>query len=211
MLHELPTQPDRWDKIRRPFPWPEVIDYPECLFQRRSSRNFVQKPITEETLSALLESLCAPGFGNANEIYNKAQSICIGFLIGNAEALGPGFYLLDMKSQSIGLVTTGDFIEQMAHICLDQGWLANAALHFLFMANLKVLGDRWGPRGYRYAMMTAGRLGERLYLTAAAMGLGCCGIGAFYDMEAAELLDLGDQSRLLYLVAVGSAKSGLKS
>ncbi len=55
-------------------------------------------------------------------------------------------------------------------------------------------------------MLHSGRLGERLYLAATAMGLGCCGIGAFYDMEAAQLLKLKTGSKLLYLVAVGLVK-----
>jgi nitroreductase len=38
------------------------------------------------------------------------------------------------------------------------------------------------------------------------MGLGCCGIGALYDGEAAEMLELNQSSRLLYLVAVGNVK-----
>jgi SagB-type dehydrogenase family enzyme len=95
----------------------------------------------------------------------------------------------------------------MTRICLDQAWLAQAAVHFLFMSNLGQLDEQWGPRGYRYALMTAGRMGERLYLTATALGLGCCGIGAFYDQEAANLLDLNQDSRMLYLVAVGPVKS----
>jgi hypothetical protein len=40
-----------------------------------------------------------------------------------------------------------------------------------------------------------------------AMGLDCCGIGGFYDNEVAELLKLNQESRLLYLVAVGPIKS----
>jgi nitroreductase len=55
-------------------------------------------------------------------------------------------------------------------------------------------------------MMSAGRLGQRLYLAATALGLGCCGIGAFCDWEAADLLGLNRSSRLLYLVAVGKVK-----
>ena len=94
----------------------------------------------------------------------------------------------------------------MAQVCLDQMWLANAGLHFLFLTNLDTLDQTWGSRGYRYAMMSAGRLGERLYLMSSAFGLGCCGIGAFYDQEAAELLELDEGNYLLYLVAVGSIK-----
>ena len=55
-------------------------------------------------------------------------------------------------------------------------------------------------------MLTAGRLGQRLYVAAEAMGLGCCGIGALYDSEAMEMLGLNQTSRLLYLVAVGNVK-----
>jgi SagB-type dehydrogenase family enzyme len=75
------------------------------------------------------------------------------------------------------------------------------------MTNLRRLDQAWGSRGYRYAMMTAGRMGERLYLVAEALGLGCCGIGAFYDDEAAEALELNHESRLVYLVAVGAIKA----
>jgi SagB-type dehydrogenase family enzyme len=133
--------------------------------------------------------------------------MCTGFLAGNAEGFDPGLYLLETSSSSVGTVSSGFFTKRMARICLDQAWLANAAVHFLFMSDLNSVDQACGPRGYRYAMMTAGAMGERLYLMAAAMGLGCCGIGAFYDMEAAELLGLNSTSRLLYLVAVGPVKS----
>jgi nitroreductase len=54
--------------------------------------------------------------------------------------------------------------------------------------------------------MSAGRLGHRIYLAASSFGLGCCGIGAFYDNEAAALLELREASVMLYLVAVGPVK-----
>jgi SagB-type dehydrogenase family enzyme len=210
MLHEFCVQPDRWEKIKTPASWPEVMNYPESVFQRRSSRNFVREPITREALTALLDSLRAQSPGNTGETSKISRYICIGFLIGRAEGFARGFYLLNTESRSIGMAASGLFPDRMARACLDQAWLANAAVHFLFMTNLKVLDQLWGPRGYRYAMMTAGRMGERLYLATTAMGLGCCGIGAFYDMEAADLLVLNKESRLLYLVAAGPVKSGIK-
>jgi SagB-type dehydrogenase family enzyme len=133
--------------------------------------------------------------------------LAIGCLVGSAEGVEPGYYLLDPLQQQWGMVTGGMLTHPMARICLDQAWLTQAALHFLFITDIRKLEERWGPRGYRYALMTAGRLGERLYLTATALGLGCCGIGAFYDQEAAGLLGLNQDSRMLYLVAVGPVKS----
>ena len=58
-------------------------------------------------------------------------------------------------------------------------------------------------------MLTAGRLGQRIYLGATSLGLGCCGIGAFYDGEAATLLGLNQASAMLYLLAVGPVKRAL--
>ena len=207
MLSEIGPQPENWKKIRTPASWPEVISYPENVLRRRSSRNFVKAPITKEALAALFGSLCARSSGKSEEASKISNTLCVGFLIGNAGGSAPGFYLLDMRSQSIGMAASGTFTGHMAHTCLDQAWLSGAAVHFLFMSNLNKLDQRWGPRGYRYAMMTAGRLGQNLYLATTAMGLGCCGIGAFYDTEAADLLGLNRETRLLYLVAAGPVKS----
>ncbi|MBW2345404.1 MAG: SagB/ThcOx family dehydrogenase [Deltaproteobacteria bacterium] len=197
MIHELGLAADKGTRIYPPDPWPETLNYAETVSHRRSKRNFVRQPISQGCLTALLDGLCS----------DQNQSMRTGFLAGNAEGFDPGIYLLDTSSSLTAMVDSGLFIDRMAHICLDQAWLANAAVHFLFMSNLDFVDSIWGPRGYRYAMMTAGRLGERIYLMATAMGLGCCGIGAFYDMEAAELLCLNNHSRLLYLVAVGQVKS----
>jgi nitroreductase len=64
-----------------------------------------------------------------------------------------------------------------------------------------------GARGYRYVMMHAGRAGQRIYMAAREPGLGCCGIGAMYDKEAVELLDLQSGSVLLYAVSAGPVKN----
>jgi SagB-type dehydrogenase family enzyme len=122
------------------------------------------------------------------------------------EGFDPGFYLLDSESEKAGRIFSGNIIEKMASVCLDQAWLKRAAVHFVFMSNLEILEKQFGARGYRYAMLTAGRLGHAVYLGATALGLGACGIGAIYDKEARQLLGLDDDSALLYLVAAGHTK-----
>ena len=208
MVSLLGPFPQEWRKLNTVDPWPETRRYGETVSRRRSSRNFVKRPLSEACLTALLDALCAGGYGKeAEATFGPHPSIAIGFLVGNAEGYDPGFYLLDTASRSQAVVHQGFFLDQMAHICLDQMWAAHAAIHVVFLSNLVVVDRIWGARGYRYVMITAGQLGERLYLMAAAMGLGCCGIGAFYVAEAAALLKLNPGSRLLYLVAVGPTAS----
>ena len=118
-----------------------------------------------------------------------------------------GFYLLDPEAKRLGRVSGGRLTEPMAAACLDQMWLKHTALHLLFMTDLAALDRNWGPRGYRYAMIEAGRLGQQAYLAATASGWGACGIGAIYDREAADLLDLAADGALLYLVGTGPVKT----
>ena len=208
MIHDLGVKPNEWEKIDTPETWPEKIDFTESVFARRSRRNFVRERISKDHAETLLNSLLTMD-SKIIHTQERHRPIAIGMLSGDVEGFAPGFSLLEHSTKSIGMISKGHFLDKMAHICLDQQWLANAAFHFLFLADLEGLDRQWGARGYRYAMMEAGRLGERLYLAATAMGLGCCGIGAFFDGEAAELLGINKRSRLLYLVAVGPVKGGL--
>ncbi|HUT71232.1 MAG TPA: SagB/ThcOx family dehydrogenase [Desulfatiglandales bacterium] len=204
MVRNLGVTEEGWSKIEAPTAWPGDMDYPDALFHRRSRRNFVNKPMSKEELTAFLQALCSKGLSVPESVY--ARSVATGFLVNQVEGMSEGFYVLDPEHEGVGMVARGPFTEKMARVCLDQMWLANAGVHFLFLTNLHVLDRTWGARGYRYAMLTAGRMGQRLYVVATAMGLGCCGIGALYDGEAAALLGLNEASGLLYLVAVGAVK-----
>ncbi len=206
--YNLGITPEKWIKVSPLKKWPETRNYTESLFARRSRRNFVREIIPTNYATAFLESLFTTGFKDPMEEDRHTRTIRTGLLIERCEGFQPGFYMAEMDSGSIGLVSPGPFVDKMAGICLDQTWLANAALLVLFFTNLHTLERSRGPRGYRYAMMTAGKLGERLYLVATAMGLGCCGIGAFYDREGSDLLGLNWESDLLYVVGIGPVKSG---
>jgi SagB-type dehydrogenase family enzyme len=205
-LHGSGVAPETWKKPATPTGWPEIMNYSEALYHRRSKRNFIKQTMSQDSHAVLVSSAFSEisSLSVATAEYNR--SLFMGFLADDVEGTEPGFYLLDFSRESTGLVSPGLFIERMARVCLDQMWLKNAAVHFLFLADPDRLDHLWGARGYRYAMLRAGQIGQRLYVSATAMGLGCCGIGAFYDEEAGKLLGLNKGSNLLYLVAVGPIK-----
>ncbi len=184
-----------------------MLDYAEAAIRRRSRRNFTDRPISRTDFFHMLDLVCqAAAKAGAGRERTYSTSVVTGFLAGNVEGIDPGFYLLDPDHRRFGKVAAKAVTAPMSRVCLDQEWLARAAVHFLFMTRLPDLDARWGARGYRYAMMTAGRLGQVVYLGATSMGLGCCGIGALYDHEARDLLGLNPESALLYLVAAGPVK-----
>ncbi|MCJ7829914.1 MAG: SagB/ThcOx family dehydrogenase [Desulfobacterales bacterium] len=206
MLRKIGPRPERWSALDAPEPSGSETAYPKAVYTRRSRRNFVNTPLESQTFGRLLDLVCRAERGMQKPATDDAATIVLGILVGRVNGVPPGFYLLDPVGRRFGLVTAGDFRSPMATVCLDQDWLTNAGVHFLCMTNLDELDRHWGPRGYRYAMLTAGGIGQALYLGAAALGLGCCGIGALYDGEARGLLGLNAESALLYLVALGVVK-----
>lgn len=203
---DIGIQPEKWIKTPHFTRSPNEIRYPQAVFFRRSKRNFIKRPIKSGVLFKLLElfqTSTEPSFLSPTD---GVFPIVPAILVNSVYGIKPGLYLCDVKHHRLGLVTSGDFASTMASICLEQRWLRNASVHFLFLTNLSWIDASWGARGYRYAMIKAGELGQSLYVGATALGLGCCGIGAIFDSEARTLLGLNPNSFLLYLVAVGPVK-----
>lgn len=204
-LPATPFPSQNWQNIEPADEIQKGISYPECLFMRRSRRNFIDKTITKQDFNSILDIISGSPDRNSTEDVSP-RSLKTAFFAEKVDGIDPGLYYLDRPERKFGLIKQGVFGEKTAHICLNQEWLKNACLHFLMVCELDSLDKIYGPRGYRYAMINAGRIGQRLYIMATSLGLGCCGIGAFYDQEAAELLSLDKYSRLLYLVAAGKVK-----
>ncbi len=185
-----------------------VSDYQQSVIRRRSRRNFIPRAMTAAQLTGLLELLCLTAAGDpADEPPAARAAVTCGCLVERVEGMAPGEYLLNTSRRGLDRIFSGSRLREMTAVCLGQDWLTNAALHFVLLTNPGWLDRHWGARGYRYAMIAAGRLGQAIYLGATALGMGCCGIGAFYDYEAQRLLEINSDSALLYLLAAGPVKS----
>lgn len=171
------------------------------IMKRRSRRNFIPIPAPTRDIVDVIAMLC----------HDKApvctDALQVGFIASENSGLTPGYHRINRAECSTTLIKPGNLMAPAARVCLDQGWLENAAVHFVFTADLETLNRQCGPRAYRYAHLEAGRLGQRAYLAATAKNLGACGIGAFFDREAVTLLSLPQGHALLYLVAVGPVRT----
>ncbi|HMK33589.1 MAG TPA: SagB/ThcOx family dehydrogenase [Desulfomonilaceae bacterium] len=183
--------------------FPKTLGYADALFTRRSMRNFVRDQLPADTFGALVKAVCTDADARGRPL---DETLAVGMLTQDVEGIEAGFYVLDRARASFNPVAYGNKMERMASVCLNQEWLGNCAIHFLFLSNIGSIERLWGARAYRYALLSAGRLGQRLYVTSSALHIGCCGIGAFYDEEAARLLELPEECHLLYLVACGPVK-----
>jgi SagB-type dehydrogenase family enzyme len=202
MLLECGVRPQQWQPIHFDDPFPEKMNFSQAVMTRRSRRNFVSRPLTRQEFQALMQTIWMPDDGH----FQPFHFVASGMIVGSCEGFDSGQYWIDPFSHAVGQVQPGKFSAEMARIALNQQWMESAGLQFFFVAPISAIEALWGPRAYRYTMISAGRLAHRIYLGATALGLGCCGIGAFYDLDASALLRLNHSTALLYMVAAGKIK-----
>ncbi|MFH1060976.1 MAG: SagB family peptide dehydrogenase [Pseudomonadota bacterium] len=203
---EDPAAPRLWpaaaaagEAIPLPAPAPGGPDLAAVMRYRRSRRNFIPAGLDAATLARLLAA-ALPADGPALALV----------MLGPGGELPAGSYLYLPGPRALVPLGRADRRANAAAACLGQMWAGQASLVLLMWNDLAALDERGGPRTYRHAMLHAGRVGQRLYLAATALGLGCCGVGAFFDRELAAAAGLPAGGNPLYLLACGPVKGGAR-
>lgn len=178
------------------------------IASRRSQRRFRATSLSLSQLATLLDAAGRTGPSPLS------QAVRIDVLSLAVEPLPRAAWRYDAAAHALqprggssrGEVARNNARDNARRAALDQDVAGDAALLFaLSVDRAAFASDPLGAaRGYRHAFLEAGRAGERIYLEATALGLGACGIGAFYDDEVAALLGV-DTARewVAHLVAVG--------
>jgi SagB-type dehydrogenase family enzyme len=125
-------------------------------------------------------------------------------VVNRVEGLDLGIYFLNVTNFSLEMKNRGDFSLQIAQAALDQDIAREAAVVFVWVAVIHRSRQKYRQRAYRYIYLDCGHIGQNLYLAATAMGLGCCGIAAFFDDEVNNLIEVdGLEETAIYLASVG--------
>jgi len=178
----------------------------EAMSARSSRRAFAAAASPPGTMAKVLSCLRGPLYPPGP---HPGEDACaVGVLAGEQMRVQPGFAMLDRHGLSLGQRRDGNMRPVMAGVCLDQFWMREAGMHVLFFTDFNEIELSLGCRGYRASLQAAGRLGHRLWLAAVSLGLGACGVGAFFDGEAAELLGLPSGAALTYAIALGAVRGG---
>jgi hypothetical protein len=87
----------------------------------------------------------------------------------------------------------GDLAREAGYLCLEQYSLAADSAVTFFLTS--------SAQNYQALYQKAGILGHRLYIASEYLGLGCSGIGAYYDNEVNKFV--ANDEMVLYALAVG--------
>jgi SagB-type dehydrogenase family enzyme len=181
---------------------------------RRSRREFSSRPISQEDLSILLwgtqgvlevvngHSLrTAPSAGARHPLETYLA-------INHVKDLEAGLYrYLPFEHALAVLSIDPDFGHSLATACLEQEFLEEGAVSFIWTAVLQRSRWKYQERGYRYVYLDAGHVCQNLYLLTEHMKLGCCAVGAFDDDEVNRLIGVdGVEEFAIYLAGVGKRR-----
>jgi SagB-type dehydrogenase family enzyme len=149
---------------------------------RRSVRDFSRDPLRVEDLAALLRHATAPEPA-------LSAAVRVHVVVARVAGVAPGAYRYDPDRHALVLARAGDLAAEAQSAALDQEVIGSAAVVLVLTLDRATLVAE-GARGYRNGFLEAGMIGERVLLEAVARGLGGCPVGAFYDEEAAALLEV---------------------
>lgn len=125
-------------------------------------------------------------------------------IVLNCIGLKKGLYHYNVKENFLELLLGEDLSKWLIKVTGGEGWIENAGVIFIITGVLDRTRIKYGNRGYRYALIEAGHLGQNLCLLATELGLGSCPLGGYIDEEVNKLLDINIQKEsALYLITVG--------
>lgn len=210
---EYPEAPRRL--VLEPGPTPAAADLWACLQGRRSLRQYRDRPLSLEELTALVwatqgVTLASPPYllrtaPSAGALYPVETYLAVHRVTG----VDPGIWHLHIPDFALELLNPGDFRRALVEACLSQHFLGTAAAVFIWTGILNRAMCKYRERAIRYLFLDAGHICQNLMLAATALGLGCCPVGAFFDKEVEQLTQVDGQEEVaLYLAAVGAVGGG---
>lgn len=202
------VQPLAMDHIDLPKPLEGQDTFERVLQSRRSVREYADQPVKLADLSQMLWA--AQGISDPRGLRNAPSAgalypLEIYILCTNVSGLPAGIYHYVPAKHGLNLISEGDYRDSLASAALGQGPVAAAPLVFVIAAEYQRTTWKYGQRGRRYVHMEVGHAGQNLLLQATSLGLSGLVIGAFDDVEVANILKLPDSHEPLYLMPVGHA------
>lgn len=187
-----------------------TVSFFDTIKNRKSIRRFSDRPLNLKQLGYLL--WCSTGIQRIEQGYAFRNAPSAGALYPvetylfakNVEGLKKGLYHYNIKSHSLETLDLSDLSIPITSSCLGQKMLLLAPVVFIWSGVFGRSKWKYKQRAYRYVYLESGQIAQNLALSAVALGLGSCQIGAFFDDEINKILGLdGKKESVLYLSVVG--------
>lgn len=195
----------------------------EVLRRRRSIRSFAPRPVGVDDIATLLHAAYGLTAGeraadDEEGLYPALRTVPSGgalfplelyLLAFSIEGLAPGLYHYHPPKHALEELVLAELRGRVRDAIAQPELAADAACLIVVSAVFWRSRFKYGLRGYRFALLEAGHVGQNVLLAAAALGLRACPFAGFYDRRLDRLLDLdGVDESALYTFFVGRPAEG---
>jgi len=176
-----------------------TISIEECIFERRSIRNFLNQEIELEKISQILWAAQGKK-GSKKTVPSAGASYPLEIYVIIKEK---GIFLYNFQNHLLRLKQKGKFSKNLANAALNQIFIHEAPLNIIICADYQRTCNRYGSRGKRYVLIEVGHCAQNIHLETVALGLGSVPIGAFEDQSIKEVLKLPNNIEPIYIIPIG--------
>ncbi|MGK7876367.1 MAG: SagB/ThcOx family dehydrogenase [Xenococcaceae cyanobacterium] len=180
------------------------VSLESALSQRRSVREFSERELTKEEIGQILWA--AQGITNSLEGFRTAPSAGALYPLEVYVANKAGFFHYRPQDHTVVRKSHEDVRRQLRQAALDQMPVEEAPCVFVITGIYERTTGKYGERGIRYVHMEAGHVAQNMLLQAVSLGLSGVSVGAFSDREVAQILNLREREKPLYLIPVGQPR-----
>jgi len=186
----------------------------QTLLSRQSTRAFTEDNIDLHTLSSLLTLSCGLKDATAGTIFRTYASaggrypIEVYVVNMSPGEIEQGIYHYNIYDNSLELIKSGDYSKKFRNFYKNQdsAIVTDYPFLILFSVVFERTMQKYGERGYRFALIDAGHMSQNLYLVATYLKLGIVAFGAGTDSD--DKLDdvLGlthNEENFFYAFAIG--------
>ena len=176
----------------------------EAMARRRSVREFVAKPLSEQQLGQLLWAAQGITHGDGLRTAPSAGAL---YPLEIYVATAAGVFHYDPHKHVLVRTQEADARPALWRAALEQDQIRDAGAVFIFTAVFERTARKYGAaRTPRYVHIEVGHAAQNLLLQAVALNLGSVPVGAFRDAEVQKSLNLPKEQEPLYLIPVGHAR-----
>lgn len=187
----------------------------DIINNRQSWRSYSEENLSLQELSFLL--WCSQGVKRvtANN-YATLRTVPSGgarhpfetyLIVNNIKDLKKGIYRYLALSHSLILLKEGDFSKEVAVAALEQNFLSNSAVVFIWTC-IPYRGEwRYLDASHKVMLLDSGHICQNLYIACGAINCGTCGVAAYDQVSMDKLLGIdGNEEFTVYLAPVGKLK-----
>jgi SagB-type dehydrogenase family enzyme len=178
----------------------------EVLRLRRSIRAYRKAPVSLGSVAQLLWAAQGVTDAEGHRTVPSAGAVypleaCL--IAGDVDELEPGVYRYVSAGHRLEHFRPGDVRRALARACLDQEFIAGAALSILLVADERAMQIKYGDASSEYIAIEVGCALQNMALQAVALDLGSVIIGAFHEPVLIELLGLGIHEKPASMLTIG--------